>query len=103
MGMTKVASRTTTKSFTVSGVDGALTVASGSPVTVYGCSLYSGTANTIFTITDAADVTLDVIGVLADSTISMEVCWKADAGIKIQIDAGSGAPNATVYHDSPGN
>ncbi len=103
MGMNSVASRNSTKTLTATGASGALTVASGEPVTVYGISLYAGTGNAIFTITDGSDTTLSVVGVLSNSSISVEVCWKADAGIKVQINAVSGAPNVTVYHESPGN
>jgi len=105
MGMANKASRNSTKSYGAgaTGASGALTVASGAPVTVYGITLYAGTTKAVFTITDAADVTLAVIGVPAAITNSIEVCWKADAGIKIQIGSVNGSPNATVFHDSPGN
>lgn len=99
MGMTKVASRRTGKTFTASGSGGALTVDSGKPVTVYGITLQAVTAN-IFTIADGAGTAIFTYSVAANTSDSVEICWKADVGISIQ--SGQADGSACVFHDNPG-
>jgi len=101
--MSNTAPRRTSQTFTATGSGGALTVASGEPVTVFGMALYAGTAAAVFTITDASDNTEFVIGVAANETYETSTKWKADAGIKVQISAVAGSPHACVFHESPGN
>jgi len=99
MGMAKVASRNSSKTFGAG--DLTLTVAGGAPVTVYGIWL-SNVADSdehLFTIKDGAGNTIQAVEVLADSTIELSVCWKADAGIAVTGVSGDGV---TVFHDSPG-
>ncbi len=96
----QLASRHTGQTFTATGVPGALTVASGEPVTVHGITFTSETI-AVFTITDAADVQLFTIELAADSSFNHEISWKADAGIKVQSNQTDG--NVIVFHDGPGN
>lgn len=103
MSMNKVASRSTFKQLTVQGTGGQLTVAGGEPVTVYGITLYAGTADAVFTVTDADNSQLFVYSVIADTSASIEVCWKADNGINVQVDGVVGTPRVTVFHNNPGN
>jgi hypothetical protein len=100
MGMTKIASRNSSKTFAAG--DLTLTVASGAPVTVYGIWLSNvdDSDEHLFTIADAEGTTIQAVEVLADTTIELSVCWKADAGIQVTGVAGDGV---TVFHDSPGN
>ena len=100
MGMSKVASRLTSKTFTATGSAGALTVASGLPVTVYGIAFQAVTAN-VFTVANGAGTALFTFSVAANSSNSLEVTWKADAGITIQ--SGQTDGSAVVFHESPGN
>ena len=100
MGMNKVASRLSAKTFTATGSAGALSVASGLPVTVYCIALRAVTAN-VFTIADGAGNALFTYSVAANSGDNISVVWKADAGISIQ--SGQTDGSATVFHDSPGN
>ena len=100
MGMAGVASRHSSKSFTATGAGGALTVANGEPVTVYGITV-STAADAIFTITDASDNLIFTIDPAATTSFSHEVCWKADAGIKVQSSVADG--EVVVFHDNPGN
>jgi hypothetical protein len=102
MSMTRVASRRAYKAFSATGSGGALTVASGEPVQVNGILLTSGAAATVFTLTDAEDNVLGKasIGIAKEST-TIDVCWIADTGLKIQCDKTDAY--ATVFHCSPGN
>ncbi len=102
MGMSKIASRTTFKVFTATGTGGQLTVASGAPVTIYGYSVYAGTSDAVFTITNADNDQVSIYAVKADESASIQICWKADNGFSIQTDSFAGGTSATVYHDSPG-
>lgn len=100
MGMVKVASRVTAKTFTASGSGGALAVASGEPVTIYGITLRAVTAN-IFTIANGAGTAIFTYSVAANTSDNIFICWKADAGISVQ--SGQNDGSAAVFHDSPGN
>ena len=102
MALRQHASRHTSKLFTASGSGGALTVANGDNVQVNGITFATTTANaTVFTVTDASDNVLFIINVASVGTFSHEVCWLADAGIKVQSDRNDG--RVVVFHNSPGN
>jgi len=92
----------TTKTFTATGAAGALSVASGGFIHVYGIWLYAGTGNATFTITDASDNVIGRYYLAANTSDELTVYWIADAGIKIQISAVAGSPTATVFHNAPG-
>ncbi len=98
MGMNKCASRLSAKTFTAG--DLTLTVASGEPVTVYGITLRAVTAN-VFTIQNGTSGALFTYSVAVNSSDTIFICWKADAGIEILSAQNDGS--AAVFHDSPGN
>ena len=100
MGMTKIASRVSPKTFSASGSGGALTVASGEPVTVYGIVLKSVSAST-FTIAKGAGTAIFDYYLAATASDTIFICWKADAGISVQSSSGDGS--CAVFHDNPGN
>ncbi len=95
----QLASRHTSKSFTGTGAAGALTVSSGEAVTVYGITVTTA-ADAIFTVTDANDNLIFTIDPAAATTFSHEVCWKADAGIKVQSSVADG--EVVVFHSASG-
>ncbi len=100
----EIASRTTHQAFTNSGTAGALTVASGGNIKVYGFIFQSTTNNgTIFTVTDASDTTIFTwlqVANLTGSTSHLDVDFIADAGLKVQSSRSDGT--VTVFHNSPG-
>jgi hypothetical protein len=105
MGISGYASRSTYKLFTVADAAGALTVASGGAIQVLGLVFTcTSTTDTVFTVTDASDNTLMVVAVpkpAVSSSVSVEIPFMADAGLKVQSSATNGS--VTVFHNSPGN
>ncbi len=93
------ASRRSPKTFTVAGVAGALTVAGGEPVNVYGIEFQAVTA-AIFTVTDASNTTLWTFSLPANQSTCVEIPWVADAGIKVQTNQTDGS--VCVFHNNPG-
>ena len=100
MGIASFASRHTGQDFTATGSAGALTVASGEPVQVFGIHFSSDTAS-VFTVTDGADVALFTVALEASTSYNLQTCWHADAGIKVQNSQTDGS--VAVFHNSPGN
>ena len=105
MGIANFASRNTYKAFTASGTSGALTVAGGGNIQVSGFVFESTSNNgTIFTVTDADDNTLFTflqVANLTGSSSHVDICFMADAGLKIQSSRNDGS--VVVFHNSPGN
>ena len=89
----------TYKEFTATGSSGALTVAGGGSVHVYGIVFQAVTAN-VFTITDAADNTLFKYSVAENTSDEVSTYWIADAGIKVQ--SGQTDGSCVVFHNAPG-
>ena len=99
MGTANFASRTSHKVFTATGSAGALTVAAGDSVQVTGIE-FTAVSAAIYTVTNAADTTLFLVAVAANTSHNLQTPWNADAGIKVQSNQTDGS--VVVFHNSAG-
>jgi len=100
---TKFASRHTNAVFTATGSAGELTVASGGAVQVCGMLFTcGGSGASVFTITNDGTTALFTVQVGANASFELSIPWLADDGLRVQVDQTTGAPEVTVYHNSPG-